>query len=303
MPKRTNDFQNLIKTIYDQIVPDGGTVTESGMVLDKEAGILREVDILVEYKFAGHEFSFVVECRDRSRTESVEWIDGLIGKSKSLKVNKIIAVSSKGFTASAQNKAKENGIETLTLDEANDTHWGEFPIKPGLLVMTDDVYKIHDVFYERDDKFLPITDLGIDNNVEMKGEIIGDLEGLVEYFFQEHIIPKIKQYKKEHFLEIFKTKADTKKMLFVESEHAWPEISVIDQEGNAVKLSKVKYVITGIRRTMEVNQEHKVFNNKLVSTGKHLDSNGTTIDFNIVQDPDTKKMHFRWLRSVNEGSG
>ena len=80
MPKRTNDFQTLIKTIYDQIVPDGGKVTESGMVQDKEAGILREVDILVEYKYAGHEFSFVLECRDRSRAESVEWIDGLVGK-------------------------------------------------------------------------------------------------------------------------------------------------------------------------------------------------------------------------------
>ena len=53
---------------------------------------------------------------------------------------------------------------------------------------------------------------------------------------------------------------------------------------------------------MEVDQVHKVFNKKLISTGKHLDSNGTTIDFNIVQDPDTKKMHFRWLRSINEKS-
>jgi len=300
MSKRTNDFQTLIKTIYDQIVPDGGKVTESGMVQDKEAGILREVDILVEYKYAGHEFSFVVECRDRSRAESVEWIDGLIGKTKSLNVNKIIAVSSKGFTASARKKAKENGIETLTLEEANDTHWGEFPVKPGLLVMTDDIYRIHDVFYKSEEEFLPITNLGIDSSVEMKGEIVGNLKGLIEYFFQEHIIPKIDQYKKEHFLEIFKTKDDVKKMLLVESEHTWREINVIDQEGNVVKLSKVKYVIKGIRRTMEVDQEHKVFSNKLVSTGKHLDNNGTTIDFNIVQDPDTRKMHVRWFRSSDE---
>ena len=89
-------------------------------------------------------------------------------------------------------------------------------------------------------------------------------------------------------------------MLFVESEHTWPEINVIDHEGNAVKLSKVKYVITGIRRTMEVDQEHKVFNNKLVSTGKHLESNGGAINFNIVQDPDTRKMHVRWFRSIDE---
>ena len=57
-----------------------------------------------------------------------------------------------------------------------------------------------------------------------------------------------------------------------------------------------------IRRTMEVDQEHRAFNNKLVSTGKLLDSNGATIDFNIVQDPDTRKMHVRWFRSNDEES-
>ena len=39
--KRTNDFQDLIASIYKQIVPDGGKVTESGMVYDKEADTLR----------------------------------------------------------------------------------------------------------------------------------------------------------------------------------------------------------------------------------------------------------------------
>ena len=107
MPKRSNDFQSLIKTIYDQIVPKGGTVTESGMVYDREAETLREVDILVKYRYAGHDFRFIVECRDRSRTETIEWIDALVGKTKSLNVNKVIAVSSKGFSVSAINKAKE----------------------------------------------------------------------------------------------------------------------------------------------------------------------------------------------------
>ncbi|MGH9913639.1 MAG: hypothetical protein ACRD4W_14435 [Nitrososphaeraceae archaeon] len=50
MPKRTNDFQELIATIYKQITPHGGKVTESGMAFDKDANTLREVDILVEYR-------------------------------------------------------------------------------------------------------------------------------------------------------------------------------------------------------------------------------------------------------------
>lgn len=302
MPKRTNDFQTLIKTIYEQIVTEGGSVTESGMVLDKEAGILREVDILVKYKYAGHEFSFIVECRDRSRTETVEWIDGLIGKTKSLNVNKVIAVSSKGFTASAEKKARENGIETLTLEEANETDWAKFPIKPGLVVMTDDVYNIHGVFYKHDEDYLPVATLGLESNVEIKGEIAGDLKGLIEYFFQEHLAPQIDKYKKEHFLEIFKTKADVDKSLLVQREYDWSGIYVISKDGERVELNKVRYIVIGNRKTMNVEQEHRVFNEKMISTGKHLNSDGTTIEFNIVQDPDSRKMHAHWIKNKTESN-
>lgn len=104
MPKRTNDFQELITSVYKQIVRDGGKVTESGMVYDKDADTLREVDILVEYRYAHHNFKIAIECRDRSRKDSVEWIDSLIGKAKSLSVNKVVAVSKEGFTEPAKRK-------------------------------------------------------------------------------------------------------------------------------------------------------------------------------------------------------
>ena len=168
MPKRTNDFQTLIKHIYEQIVPAGGTVTESGMLRDKDSGDLREVDILVGYKYAGHEFSFMVECRDYSRPQTVEWIDSLIGKSKSLGVNKVVAVSSKGFTKSAIKKAQNNGIETFMLEEANEKLWGEFPFKPGVLLITGVAYQIQQVFYEKDGSFIPITELDFEKDINFK---------------------------------------------------------------------------------------------------------------------------------------
>ncbi|SDY75791.1 Restriction endonuclease [Nitrosomonas sp. Nm58] len=297
MPKRTNDFQSLIKTIYEQIVHDfGGKVTESSMVFDKEAEILREVDILVEYKYAGHDFSFVVECRDRSRSETVEWIDGLVGKTKSLNVNKVIAVSSKGFASSAKRKAQKNGIETLTLEKAEEIDWVKYPIKPGVIVITDDIYQIHDVLYKDGESFVPVTTLGLESNVEVNGEIVGDFKSLIEYFFQENIVPCINEYKKSHFLEIFKTRADVEKILLVESEYSWPGIFVLDADGSRKELTKIKYVITGVRKSMNVEQTHHVFNEKMVSTGRHFDADGSVIDFNVVQDPDTKKIHARWAR-------
>lgn len=298
MPQRTNDFQTLIKRIYEQIVPEGGAVTESGMVLDKEAGILREVDVLVEYKYAGHDFRFIVECRDRSRSESVEWIDGLVGKTKSLNVNKVIAVSSKGFASSAEKKAKENGIETLTLEEANEADWANFPFMPGIIVMTGDTYDINEVFYKCDIDYVPISSLGLESDVEIKGEIVGDLKGLIQYIFQEYLVPQIEKYKEEHLLEIFRTKSDAEKTILVEREYEWSGVFVINDDGERIELKKVKYVVVGNRKIKNVEQKHRIFNKKMVSTGKHINTDGTTIDFTIVQDPDTGKFHARWDKAV-----
>lgn len=300
MPKRTNDFQSLITHIYEQIVPEGGSVTESGMVFDKEAKILREVDILVEYKYAGHEFNFIVECRDRSRRETVEWIDSLVGKTQSLKVNKVIAVSSSGFAAAATNKAKENNIETLTLEEANDTHWGEFPIRPGIVVFTDDTYRIDDVLYKNGDQYISLATLGLDRDIDCNGEIVGNLKATVELFFKEYVVKQIDQHKKDNFSDIFKTKADTEKLMVVESEYTWPEFSVSDNDGRRITISKVKYIVVGTRQAMDVKQEHKVLNDKVVSFGQHENSDLSKINFKIVQDPDTRKMHFNWTKEQTD---
>jgi len=296
MPRRTNDFQTLIATIYDQIVPEGGSVTESGMVFDKEAGILREVDILVEYKYAGHDFCFIVECRDRSRLETVEWIDGLIGKVKSLDVNKVIAVSSKGFAAAAKRKAEENGIDALTLKDATDMDWLKFPIKPGLTIMTGDTYSIREVFIKLDEDFIPINSFDLESSVEIEGEIVGDLKGLIEYIFKDSLVPQIEAYKKEHFLEIFKSKSDARKNITIEREYEWSNVVILNKKGERLQPKKIKYVVTGSRKAVDVEQQHRVFNDKMISTGKVLDSDGAAIKFSIIQDPETRKIHTRWRR-------
>jgi hypothetical protein len=300
MPKRTNDFQSLVTRIYEQIVPTGGVVTESAEVWDKEAGILREVDILVSHEYAGHQFSFVVECRDRSRKETVEWIDGLVGKTKALNLAKVIAVLSSGFASSAIRKAKENGIETLTMKEAGEQDWTRYPMKPGLLVVSDEIYLIHQVFYKASEEYKLIDDLGQNYEVELDGETVGDLAGLIGYFFKEHVIPGVEAYRKQHFLTIFKTKEDIGKAMLVESEHDWPKVVATDNQGNRVEIARVKYVFTGVRQSMDVHQAHYVFNKKMISVGRHRDPDGTEIDFSLIQDLDSPTLRARWTKRAGD---
>ncbi len=296
MPKRTNDFQELIKSVYDQIVPDGGKVTESEMVYDKDAEALREVDILVEYRYAHHDFKIAIECRDRSRKDSVEWIDGLIGKAKSLSVNKVVAVSKEGFTETAKTKAKANDIDTLTLDEAIDTDWSNFPFKPGIVIITGENFRLHDVLYKKNDKYHSLKELDLRSSVVMNGEDCGSIKENFDYFFINHLLPFIQTKKRKEVMELFKTRADLDKEIYIEWDHTFPGICARLPSGEEIDISVLKFTIFGTRNTEEVDQKHYKFNELMVSAGEHLDSDGSTIKFNIVQDPESKKIHGRWQR-------
>ena len=204
MPKRTNDFQDLIVSVYKQIVPDSGKVTESEMVYDKDADILREVDILVEYRYAHHNFKIAIECRDRSRKDSVEWIDNLIGKSKSLLVNKVVAVSKKGFTETAKKKAIANNIDTLTLEEAIDIDWDKYPIKPGIVVITGENFRLHDVLYKKGDTYTSLRKLDLRSTIIFEGKNCGSIKDNFEYFFLNHLLPFIQTKKRTEIMQLFK---------------------------------------------------------------------------------------------------
>lgn len=302
MPKRTNDFQNLIKSIYDQIVPDDGKVTESEMIYDKDAEVLREVDILVEYRYAHHDFKVAIECRDRSRKDSVEWMDSLIGKAKSLPVNKVVAVSKEGFTEAAKSKAKANGIDTLTLDEAIDTDWSNFPFKPGVAIITSGNFRLHDVLYKKGERYRPLIDLDLRSSVVINGEDCGPIKGNFEYFFISHLLPFIQTKKQKEIMELFKTRADFDKKIYIELDHTLPDIYARLPSGEEIDISVLKFIVFGTLSTEEVEQKHYKFNGLMVSTGEHLDSDGSTIKFNIIQDPESKKIHGRWQRVLPDNA-
>lgn len=123
MPKRSNKFQRIVKYIYSQVGPVGGRVTESALLRDDGTGVKREVDVLIEYKVAGHDIKIAVECRDHARKQNLEWIDSLSGKFDGLGVSKVVAVSSSPFSEAAKTKAAKSDIDAITVNEALTTDW------------------------------------------------------------------------------------------------------------------------------------------------------------------------------------
>lgn len=123
MPKRTNEFQTVVRRIYQALAGTTASVAESVLLPEKYGDAMREVDVLVTTAVAMHEIKVAIECRDHARDQDITWVDGLIGKYIDLNVQKIVAVSHTNFTTSAAEKAAQHNIELLTLKEAQDLDW------------------------------------------------------------------------------------------------------------------------------------------------------------------------------------
>lgn len=123
MPPRTNLFQQMMTVVYEAISPIGAVITESAMVKERDGVTEREVDILVEHEVAGIPVTLAIECRAHARNQTVEWIDGLIGKYASLPIDVVVAISPHPFTKAAVAKAAANKIQLISAKDAEKVDW------------------------------------------------------------------------------------------------------------------------------------------------------------------------------------
>ena len=127
MPPRSNAFQDLVTLIQRAMAGTGVSVESSAMIPELGTGKPREVDVLVKGTLSGFPVTFALECRDHKKPQDITWIDELVGKYEHLtQVDKVIAVSSSGFTGAAKAKAVSMGMETLTIEEARGVDWPDY---------------------------------------------------------------------------------------------------------------------------------------------------------------------------------
>jgi hypothetical protein len=119
MPKRSNAFQSVVFLLKQHLAGDA-KVTESAELTDLVSGTLREVDVCIEAEIAGHAVCIGIECRDHKRRQSVGWVEEMHSKHDRLPTDRLVLVSSSGFTAEALDKAKSYGIETIIPEELTD---------------------------------------------------------------------------------------------------------------------------------------------------------------------------------------
>jgi len=128
MPRRTNDFQELVTLIEQTFAPVGAKVTPSGMV-DVPGLDPTEVDVLIEGHFGPYRMKVAVETRDHNRPLDMPQFREYMGKYRGecrAPVDAHVPVTRRGYTAQVREAAKKADVELLTVDEAKNRDWSQF---------------------------------------------------------------------------------------------------------------------------------------------------------------------------------
>lgn len=263
MSKKSNAFQRSIHFIQSQLKDSTTIIKESAFLLENNTELKteREVDVLIEKEINGSIFRIAIECRDRAFKDSIEWIDSLIGKFKNLPVDKIIGVSSSGFSKAAYSKAKANGIELQTIDELTLNDWDNEFLKLGACDLEIN-FQTRKIIAESEcnSKFQVYPDMivTIDN-------ITGKFSEFFEAFKEKVWEPLLRKKFNEIFLEIYKTKEDLYKIGFI--EHRIPLVKAI-----TLSVTDINYKVTALVFIVEIsplvndlNVKHFKYLNSIIS--------------------------------------
>lgn len=111
-------LENLVKQIESLLLPAGFTIESRERIFNDEGIQIAEFDIVITGKIGSSPIKILIECRDRP-TEGpapASWIEQLVGRRIRFKFDKVVAVSTTGFSNGAKQFAHESGIEYRLLD-------------------------------------------------------------------------------------------------------------------------------------------------------------------------------------------
>lgn len=126
MPRRTNEFQDLVSLVERAFAPLGARITESAQVMGVDENNLREIDVLVEYGGGDYALRIAVEAKDEIRKMTQDRLEAILGKYRTesgIGAEEVVVVSRKGFSEPAKIRAQQEGISLLTFREATECEW------------------------------------------------------------------------------------------------------------------------------------------------------------------------------------
>lgn len=295
MSKKSNAFQKAIMFIHQELKETNAKVIESAELRETniDQTVKREIDVLIEKEEAGRIFRIAIECRDRAIKDDIIWVDSLIGKFKHLSVNKIIAVSSSGFSKAAKLKACANKIELREISEINKFDWKSEFHKLGFCSFKVN-FNIKKIIVE--------TISNIQISVSPLYEILSGNEkstfqDFIEYLKEIGWSKRLSEKFKKNIVTLYKVKADLSKMAWVEHRIPVSNFQII-YNGKKHEMSAVKICLLAIPDVRDVEVKHFRYEESLLARAVFnlKDIEKKFLIFATQAKPDDGKMNISWDR-------
>lgn len=282
MSKKSNAFQKAIYFIQSELKGSNITVEESVEIPEIHNGteIKREIDVLLTETLPnGHFKKIAIECRDRKNKDEIGWIDGLIGKYKDLNIDKIIAVSSSGFSKSATLKAKSHNIDTQTIKQIKSKNWKRVFLKLGVCDVSLK-FDVNEILIETENTNLDTKILNGDSIINYNNSEEGTFN---EFWpkFRSYWEPRFKQHWDKNFLNNYKTREDLTKFAVVEYRVPMDNLRLKIGHNKYTKIIAFNLKIVGNPVVKISEVKHYKYQNSLISRTA-LPSNDDNIELNLV---------------------
>ncbi|MEZ4920896.1 MAG: restriction endonuclease [Saprospiraceae bacterium] len=285
MTKKSNAFQKAIHFIHDELKETDMHVTESAILEESDVDLLipREIDVLIEKVENGETRKIAIECRDRSKKDDIMWIDGLIGKYLHLDVDRVIAVSSSGFSKAAKVKAKKVNIELRSIKEIDKQNRKQQFANIGMVDWQLE-YSVLSILGQS--KMGTSIELFADDKIIFESE-----EGTFLELFQALKPEFLKRFNKK-FKEIlnttFRKKDDLSKNILIDYIMPIPEIQLVRNETQII--STLKISLLGTSDSKGLSTKYYFYENSMITkTGLPVNENLDLV-FVTAQPHSSKKL-------------
>jgi hypothetical protein len=113
-------FERLVSRIESNLARKGVVIKSPDSLPDSVVGGTREVDVSMRSTVGSAEVLVIIECRDRSRSQDITWIEQVRSKREAVGASMAIAVSSRPFSKKAVRAAQRYGIEIRVVSRVSD---------------------------------------------------------------------------------------------------------------------------------------------------------------------------------------
>jgi Restriction endonuclease len=119
-------LEKVVERLENALGGHQSLVVKSPDHLSGKNGHLREVDVSVRGRLGATDILVVLECRDHRRRQSVAWLEQLASKRDEVRADRIIAVSTSGYTRGARDYAAQHQILLRNVEEVSSSNFTEW---------------------------------------------------------------------------------------------------------------------------------------------------------------------------------